>query len=186
MMKKRLQENEPLVSVVMPCYNDGPYIEEAVDSLRKQTWTNLELIIIDDGSDDGETVQMIEQTPFPRKKILHTSHIGPAAARNKGISEAEGGFILPLDADDTIDETYIQKAMTSAITALQVKLTKQGNSLQIDLPEVQFPRRSPNIEGSSGIMQELEYGAFYKTNALNTSIQFTLINETASYEVVSA
>lgn len=110
MMKKRLQENEPLVSVVMPCYNDGPYIEEAVDSLRKQTWTNLELVIIDDGSDE-ETVQMIEQTPFPRKKILHTSHIGPAAARNKGISEAEGGFILPLDADDTIDETYIQKAM---------------------------------------------------------------------------
>ena len=83
------------------------------------------------------------------------------------------------------DDTYIQKAINSTTTALQVKLTKQNYSLQIDLPEVQFPRRSPNIEGSSGIMQELEYGAFYKTNALDTSVQFTLINGTASYQVTS-
>ena len=99
---------------------------------------------------------------------------------NEGLLELSGNMTAFYD-----DDTYIQKAMNSTITALQIKLTKGGNSLQIDLPEVQFPRRSPSIEGAAGVMQELEYGAFYKTNALGTSIQFTLINETASYEVVS-
>lgn len=98
---------------------------------------------------------------------------------NEGLLELSGNMTAFYD-----DDTYIQKAMNSTITALQIKLTKQGNSLQIDLPEVQFPRRSPSIEGSAGVMQNLEYGAFYKTNALDTAIQFTLINETESYEVV--
>lgn len=111
MKMKNFQEHEKMVSVIMPCYNDGPYIGEAIDSLRKQTWTNIELIIIDDGSDDGETVQIIEREPFPTKRVLRTKHIGPAAARNRGIAEAKGDFILPLDADDKIDSTYILKAM---------------------------------------------------------------------------
>ena len=98
---------------------------------------------------------------------------------NEGLLELSGNMTAFYD-----DDTYIQKAMNSTITALQVKLTKGEASLQIDLPEVQFPRRSPTIEGSAGIMQNLEYGAFYKESALDTSIQFTLINATESYEIV--
>ena len=100
---------------------------------------------------------------------------------NEGLLELTGSMTAFYD-----DDTYVQKAMNSTITALQVKLTKSGNSLQIDLPEVLFPRKSPTIEGSAGIMQNLDYGAFFKSNALGTSIQFTLINTTASYEVVSS
>lgn len=100
---------------------------------------------------------------------------------NEGLLELSGSMTAFYD-----DDTYVQKAMNSTITALQVKLTKQGNSLQIDLPEVLFPRKSPTIEGSAGIMQNLDYGAFLKNNALGTSIQFTLVNDTASYEIVSA
>ena len=100
---------------------------------------------------------------------------------NEGLLELTGSMTAFYD-----DDTYVQKAMNSTITALQVKLTKSGNSLQIDLPEVLFPRRTPTIEGSAGIMQNLDYGAFFKNNALGTSIQFTLINTTASYEVVSS
>lgn len=99
---------------------------------------------------------------------------------NEGLLELSGNMTAFYD-----DKTYIEKAMNSTITALQLVLTKQGNSLTIDLPEVLFPRRSPTIEGSAGIQQELEYGAFYKNNSLGTSIQFTLVNDTASYEIVS-
>jgi len=98
---------------------------------------------------------------------------------NEGLLELSGNLTAFYD-----DATFIEKAMNSTTTALQIKLVKGASSLQIDLPEVQFPRKSPTIEGSAGIMQELEYGAFYKNNAANTSIMFTLINTTDSYEIV--
>lgn len=100
---------------------------------------------------------------------------------NEGLLELTGSMTAFYD-----DDTYIQKAMNNTTTALQVKLTKGTSSLTIDLPEVQFPRKSPTIEGSAGIMQNLDYGAFYKNNASGTSIQFTLINGTASYEIVAS
>ncbi|MBQ6527691.1 MAG: glycosyltransferase family 2 protein, partial [Clostridia bacterium] len=103
--------NQPLVSVIMPCYNDGKYIAESVASLSGQTYSNLELIIIDDGSDDPETVAALDKIAFPKLKVLHTNHVGPAGARNCGIAQAKGVYILPLDADDTIDPSYIAKAV---------------------------------------------------------------------------
>ena len=99
---------------------------------------------------------------------------------NEGLLELTGSMTAFYD-----DDTYIEKAMNSTITALQVKLTKGDYSLQIDLPEVLFPRKSPTIEGATGIMQNLDYGAFYKSNNLGTSIQITLINGTASYAVTA-
>ena len=105
------KKKDSLVSVIIPCYNDGAYLSEAVASVREQTWKETEIILIDDGSDDPETVQIIQNLPFERKTVLHTSHIGPAAARNRGIEAAAGSYILPLDADDRIDPSYIEKAM---------------------------------------------------------------------------
>lgn len=100
-----------LVSVIMPCYNDGAYIGEAVASLKQQTYPNIELIIIDDGSDDPATLEALAGLDFPQMKLLHTNHLRPAGARNAGIREAEGVYILPLDSDDTIEPTYIEKAV---------------------------------------------------------------------------
>ena len=64
-----------LVSVIMPCYNDGRYIEMAIDSVRKQTYSNWELIIIDDGSDEQETLDIIEGIQDERICVLHTNHL---------------------------------------------------------------------------------------------------------------
>ncbi len=100
-----------LVSIIMPCYNDGKYMEEAVASVKAQTYPQWELIIVDDGSDDEETVQIIKRMETEQIKVLHTDHIRPAGARNYGIRHADGTYILPLDADDRIDKTYIEKAV---------------------------------------------------------------------------
>lgn len=113
-------EYQPRVSVIMPCHNDGATMEEAVDSLRKQTWSNIELIIIDDGSDDGTTTQVIQNLQYEPKMILHTDHVGPSAARNKGIAAATGDFILPLDADDLIEPGYIETAMNIMVVRPEV------------------------------------------------------------------
>lgn len=102
----------PMVSVVMPCYNDGRYIQESVASVKAQTYPNVELIIIDDGSDDSDTIATLNALAKEANvQVLHAAHVGPSAARNAAIREARGKYILPLDADDTIDPTYIEKAV---------------------------------------------------------------------------
>ena len=70
------------VSVIMPCYNDGKYIAEAVASLRASVFQDMELIIIDDGSDDPETLNVLKNIDYPRVRILNTFRVRPAAARN--------------------------------------------------------------------------------------------------------
>lgn len=104
-------QKEKLVSVIMPCYNDGAYIEEAIESVKMQTYENWELIVIDDGSDDINTVKIIDGIKDERIKILRTNHLKPAGARNYGIQHAAGKYILPVDSDDKIDPTYMEKAV---------------------------------------------------------------------------
>jgi glycosyltransferase involved in cell wall biosynthesis len=99
------------VSVVIPCYNQGEFLPEAVESVRSQTHKNLEIIIVDDGSDDGKTSAICQAFEGPGVRVLATSNQGLAAARNNGIALASGTYILPLDADDRIAPEYIEKAV---------------------------------------------------------------------------
>lgn len=99
------------VSVIIPCYNYGKYITEAVDSVLNSNYENLEIIIIDDGSDDSETVAILDNFSRPKTKIIRQTNQGVIAARNNGIKEAQGEYILPLDADDYINPAFIEKAV---------------------------------------------------------------------------
>lgn len=99
------------VSIIMPCYNDGAYIKEAVASVQAQTYPDIELVIVDDGSDDPNTLSVLEQMEDEGVRLLHTNRLRPAGARNAGIDAASGEYILPLDADDWIEPTYIEKAV---------------------------------------------------------------------------
>lgn len=99
------------VTIVMPCFNDGKFIHESIKSAKQQTYPNIELIVIDDGSDDPYTLERLAAIDFPDCQLLHTDHVGPAAARNYGIQHARGEYVLPLDADDLIDKTYVEKAV---------------------------------------------------------------------------
>ncbi len=97
------------VSVVIPCYNQGNYVAEAVDSVLAQTYQDLEIIIVNDGSTDPETNAILEGFNREKTRVIVTSNQGLAAARNNGISEATGRYILPLDADDRIGARYIEE-----------------------------------------------------------------------------
>ncbi|MBO2944783.1 glycosyltransferase [Paenibacillus sp. F411] len=100
------------VSIIMPCFNDGEYIEEAIQSVFNQTYKDIELVIIDDGSDQEDTIKILDQLSGSNIKLVRSNRLRPAGARNKGITQASGKYILPLDADDKIDSDYIEKAVS--------------------------------------------------------------------------
>lgn len=91
----------PLVSVIIPYYNGGDYIDQAVRSALAQTYTNLQVIIVNDGSPDGSGEQLDKRYENePRVTVLHQENAGTAAARNTGIRHANGSLIALLDQDD--------------------------------------------------------------------------------------
>ena len=101
----------PRVSVVIPCYNQGQYIEDAVNSVLNQTYTDFEIIIVNDGSTDVLTNQKLAEYTSDIIKVIHTRNQGLPSARNTGISMAQGEYILPLDADDKIAREYLELAV---------------------------------------------------------------------------
>ena len=99
------------VSIIIPCYNQGGYLTEAIRSVQQQTYQDIEIIVVDDGSDDQETLRTLKDDHGPKTRVLRTENQGLSAARNYGISEARGTYILPLDADDMIGDGYVEEAV---------------------------------------------------------------------------
>lgn len=112
----------PKVSVIIPCYNQGHYIKETIDSVLRQTFDNFEIIVINDGSTDEQTIQVLKSLKLSKGKVIHTVNQGLAAARNNGIYSSSGKYILPLDADDKIAPQYLEKAVKVLESNKSVKI----------------------------------------------------------------
>lgn len=102
----------PEVSIVVSCFNQGKYLGESLRSVLNQTYQHWECIIINDGSTDvtEKIAKQFLEKDF-RFKYKYQENEGVASARNLGIKDAKGTYILPLDADDLITETYIELAV---------------------------------------------------------------------------
>lgn len=101
----------PKVSVIIPCYNQGEYIEEAIDSVLSQSYQDFEIIVVNDGSDDPGTISLLAGLQKNKTTVFTIANAGVAAARNVGISKSKGAYILPLDADDWIDSRFLSLAI---------------------------------------------------------------------------
>lgn len=100
--------NEPLISVIVPVYKVEPYLERCVTSIRNQTYQNLEILLVDDGSPDrsGEMCDALAKED-PRIKVIHKANGGLSDARNAGLDVMQGELVGFVDSDDWIDEnTY--------------------------------------------------------------------------------
>jgi len=106
-----VNSNKPLVSVIIGCYNHGDFIAEAVQSVKSQTYTNWELVIVEDGSTDGRTPAQVDRLRADNIKVIHTENKGLPSARNTAIRNARGDLILPLDADDKIAPDFLEKTV---------------------------------------------------------------------------
>jgi glycosyltransferase involved in cell wall biosynthesis len=111
--QRRMVNPEPLVSVVVPNYNKGPFVRSAAMSVLSQTLGNLELIFVDDASDDASASQLKELCRDDRRvrMIEHPTRMGPGAARNTGILAARGKFIALLDSDDVYSPVWLEHAV---------------------------------------------------------------------------
>jgi glycosyltransferase involved in cell wall biosynthesis len=95
--------------VVIPCYNLGQYLDDAVSSVLGQTFRDFEILIVDDGSTDGATQAVLASYSRPKTRVIRAEHAGLAAARNLGISLASGRYLCALDADDTLEASFLEK-----------------------------------------------------------------------------
>lgn len=102
---------QPLISVIVPCYNQAQYLDECLQSVYNQSFENWECIIVDDGSPDNtKLVAASWLQKDSRFRYIYQENKGVSAARNNGIKSADGEWILPLDGDDKIGERYLELA----------------------------------------------------------------------------
>lgn len=104
-----MKNDADLISVVIPCYNSGATLARTVASVKVQTWTNLEIIVVDDGSTDANTSAALNE--LQDVTILRQSNSGLPAARNAGFRIAQGEYVLPLDSDDWLEPTALEVMM---------------------------------------------------------------------------
>lgn len=109
-------KNKPLISTVIPVYNEEQVIGECLKSLQKQSYKDLEIILVDDGSTD-KTVKIIENWKLKKSRshsrsgnliLLKQNHLGPGPARNLGASKARGEILVFVDSDMTFDQDFIK------------------------------------------------------------------------------
>ena len=99
---------EPLVSIVIPCHNDGAYLDSSIRSVFNQTMTSFEVIVVDDGSTDPETIATLDHLPWSRTRVIRQENRGLSAARNAGMGVARGRYVVPLDVDDELEHRYLE------------------------------------------------------------------------------
>src|SRR5688572_20550610 len=143
-MAQEHSNNEPLFSIIVTCYNDGLYIDEAIKSVKNSTYKNFEIIVVDDCSTDEYTIQrLLDLEQSGNKVIRKKTNTGVGDSRNTGIQHANGKYILTLDGDDLIHDTYLEKSATwldkgYSIVYCNVKNFGELNSVRI-APEFSLP-----------------------------------------------
>ena len=121
-----------MISIIIPIYNAEPYLKTCLDNVLNQTVTDLQLVLVDDGSTDGSAaIAQAYAKQDKRIEVYRQTHAGQSAARNLGLSHAQGDYIAFVDADDTIDPDWCQKHLDaiSGVDYVQSGYTRSGRHL---------------------------------------------------------
>lgn len=111
-----MQDGKPLVSVVIPVYCAQSYLQDCMESLLRQSYDRMELILVDDGSTDGSGAICDRYAErYKNIRAVHQENRGVSAARNAGTALAQGDYIAFVDADDTVEEKYIEDLVHAVV-----------------------------------------------------------------------
>jgi glycosyltransferase involved in cell wall biosynthesis len=112
-----------LISILVPCYNQGIYLKETIQSALASSYRPIEILIINDGSSDNSLALALElESQHPEVRVLDQANAGVTKARNAGIAAAQGEYLLPLDGDDLISPAYIEQGLAILATRPEVKV----------------------------------------------------------------
>lgn len=148
-----------LISIIVPVYNIKEYLERCVDSILAQTYENIEVLLVDDGSTDGTSLLVDELgKKDSRIRVFHKENGGSSSARNLGIREAKGAYLGFIDSDDYI-EPYMFEKLYEAIQRTGMPIA-QGSREEIDeqgniLPDICIPPEKETVYPSKDFMKEL-------------------------------
>lgn len=120
--------NTDLVSVIIPCYNSEKYIRECLKSVIDQSYENIEIIIVNDGSKDN-SLKEISRIEDHRIRVINQQNLGACVARNKGIENAKGEYVIFLDSDDWLLEGAIE-AQVNFSKGLPTRCVAFGSSIE--------------------------------------------------------
>lgn len=116
-VEEEKEMNQDLISVIVPVYNVKPYLTRCLDSLLKQTHTNFELLLVNDGSSDGSAFVLEDYAKKDQRvRVIHQENRGVSAARNRALDEARGEYITFIDSDDFVEDFYLEHLYTAAVS----------------------------------------------------------------------
>jgi glycosyltransferase involved in cell wall biosynthesis len=103
--------DKPSVAIIIPCFNHGAYLGQALRSIDEFVGNDVEIIIVNDGSTDPQTIELLKSLKSDNVKVLHQENAGAAAARNLGIRHSSAPFFIPLDADNLLYNPYLKEGL---------------------------------------------------------------------------
>ena len=106
----RTSEDDPRVSVIVPCFDLGAFLPATIESVLAQTYADFEIVVVD-GSTDTATVELLERVEWPHTTIVRAPHRGVSAARNAGVAHARGEYLCFLDADDLLEPAFLERTV---------------------------------------------------------------------------
>lgn len=169
------------VSIITPCYNGEKYISETIDSVLSQTYSDWEMIVVDDGSKD-KSVEIVEKyiKKDSRIKLVKQENAGSAAARNNGIRHAKGQYIALLDADDIWMPTFLEKQIQFLVNKDAVCVYCSYGRINEQSEDILRPVKSKSIVTSkdmrvmnrigclSGLYNSKKYGKIFLREELKS------------------
>ena len=175
--------DSPLVSVIMPVYNGGKFLASSIDSILNQSYKNLELVIIDDGSQDGskEIIKAFQHTD-ERIKFISRHNMGLVCTLNQLIQMADGRFIARMDADDIAHPERIEKQVQYLLNDLSIALVGTGYHY-IDLNDRKIGSRKI-ISGEGLLKASMLFGSpfAHPTVMFNADVCGNSLNYNAEFE----
>lgn len=158
----------PAISIIVPVYNVEPYIRECVDSILNQTFTNIEIILVNDGSTDNSGLICDSYLEgHSNIKVIHKEHRGVSSSRNSGVAAAKGDYIGFVDGDDRIEpHMYMELYNLCVKTKSDISICKLGREINgkiINIDNQSFQKSLSHIEA----MKELFIGHLYRFSLCN-------------------